>query len=46
MTDQTPAPARPAVVTLEDVRQQLETLGLDARKTNASVIQKALGRGG
>lgn len=46
MTDQTPAPARPGVVTLEDVRQQLETLGLDARKTNASVIQKALGRGG
>lgn len=51
MTDQTqtPAPAvdnRPAVVTLEDVRQQLDVLQLDARKTNASVIQKALGRGG
>lgn len=47
MTDQTPAPAaRPAVVTLDDVRQQLDALQLDARKTNASVIQKALGRGG
>lgn len=47
MTDsQTPAPARPAVVTLEDVRQQLDALQLDARKTNASVIQRALGRGG
>ena len=49
MTDQTQTPAvaaRPAVVTLDDVRQQLEMLGLDARKTNASVIQKALGRGG
>lgn len=50
MTDQTPAPAapaaRPAVVTLNDVRQQLDALGLDARKTNASVIQRALGRGG
>lgn len=47
MTDQTPAPAaRPAVVTLEDVRQQLDVLGLDARKTNAAVIQRALGRGG
>lgn len=47
--DQTPAPvvtARPAIVTIDDVRQQLETLALDARKTNASVIQKALGRGG
>lgn len=38
--------ARPAIVTLDDVRQQLDTLGLDARKTNASVVQKALGRGG
>jgi len=43
--NQTPA-TRPAVVTIDDVRQQLEILGLDARKTNASVIQKALGRGG
>lgn len=47
MTDsQTPAPARPAIVTLEDVRQQLDVLQLDARKTNAAVIQRALGRGG
>jgi hypothetical protein len=50
MTDQTqtPAPAapRPAIVTIDDVRQQLDALQLDARKTNASVIQKALGRGG
>lgn len=51
MTDQTPAVAapaapRPAIVTLEDVRQQLDVLQLDARKTNAAVIQRALGRGG
>lgn len=49
MTDsQTPAPAapRPAIVTIDDVRQQLDALQLDARKTNASVIQRALGRGG
>lgn len=48
MTDQTPAPAapRPAIVTLDDVRQQLDVLQLDARKTNAAVIQRALGRGG
>lgn len=48
MTDQTqtPAPAGRTVVTIDDVRQQLETLQLDARKTNAAVIQKSLGRGG
>lgn len=45
--NQTPVLAiRSAIVTLDDVRQQLDTLALDARKTNASVIQKALGRGG
>lgn len=45
--NQTPAAvARPAIVTLEDVRQQLDVLQLDARKTNAAVIQRALGRGG
>lgn len=46
--NQTPAApaARPAIVTLEDVRETLKSLELDPRKTNASVIQKALGRGG
>lgn len=51
MTEETqqtpvPAPVRPAIVTLDDVRATLEALALDARKTNASVVQKALGRGG
>jgi uncharacterized membrane protein YqiK len=46
-TPAAPAPAvRPAIVTIDDVRQQLAALELDPRKTNASVIQKALGRGG
>jgi hypothetical protein len=45
--DQAPAPTgRAAIVTIEDVRATLDNLQLDARKTNASVIQRALGRGG
>jgi len=47
MQDQTPQTAPAArTVTLDDVREQLQALGLDARKTNASVVQRALGRGG
>ena len=44
--DQAVPTGRAAIVTIDDVRATLDSLKLDARKTNASVIQKALGRGG